>query len=411
VRLLGGEFVALRPFLCGVSITQNTKIMDDTQVAAPSAALISLDPQAERLILAVLSQHADALLGTARRNSLCLDDAHDAYQRGMEIFTKRAGSLTRDGAAPWLHAVIRNEARAVRKARLQLVGADDAELDRRSVAMTSSPEELAIGSDRTARAAEALKRLKPDELRAIWLRALGLSYAEISTETGWTATKVNRCLAEGRRTFLARYAGIESGDECRRWAPLLSAIVDGEATSEQLLEVRPHTRNCPACRATLRELSEADSALRVVLPVGVIAIVGRAAGLVDRLLPAAAGTDAALAAGGFGSAAAAATKVAAVLVVATASITVAGNGRQQPAVAAAQVARPATAAQPPRAAPSAPPSATAHVATTVSATQASTQAPSATARREATAAREFVPPRTATPPPAAPTPQSHEFTP
>ena len=64
--------------------------------------------------------------------------------------------------------------------------------------------------------------------------------------TGWTYTKVNRCLTEGRKSFLARYAGIEAGEECERWAPSLSAMVDGEATAEQLLELRPHLRNCAA---------------------------------------------------------------------------------------------------------------------------------------------------------------------
>lgn len=411
---MGGEFSLPQPFLCGVSITQNTEIMDDAQVAGPRTGAATLDPQAERLILGVLSQHADALLGTARRNSLCLDDAHDAYQRAMEIFTKRAGGLTRDGAPSWLHTVVRNEARAVRKARLQLVGTDEADLDRQSAATVSGPEERAIGADRTARAAEALKRLKPDELRAIWLRALGLSYEEISQETGWTPTKVNRCLAEGRSTFLARYAGIESGEECQRWAPLLSAIVDGEATSAQLLEVRPHTRNCPACRATLRELSEADSALRLVLPVGLVAVAGRAAGLVERLLPAASGTDAALATGGFGSAAAAITKAAAVLAVTTASITVAGNGAQQAVAEAESAPRSTTAVARPAVRPTARTTTTLTPAPAPAQTTPSTPMTSTTtaaARKAATAAREFVPPRAPDRAPPAPTPQSQEFTP
>jgi DNA-directed RNA polymerase specialized sigma24 family protein len=43
-----------------------------------------------------------------------------------------------------------------------------------------------------------LAALKRDERRALWLLALGLSYAEICEATGWTHTKVNRCLSEGR---------------------------------------------------------------------------------------------------------------------------------------------------------------------------------------------------------------------
>jgi hypothetical protein len=79
--------------------------------------------------------------------------------------------------------------------------------------------------------------------------------------------KVNRCLTEGRRSFLERYAGIESGAECERWMPVISAMVDGEATPEEILELRPHLRNCPGCRATLKALHESSAPLSAVLPI------------------------------------------------------------------------------------------------------------------------------------------------
>src|SRR5213593_4313126 len=79
--------------------------------------------------------------------------------------------------------------------------------------------------------------------------------------------KVNRCITEGRRAFIARYARIDGGDECERWLPLLSAIVDGEATPEQLLEIRPHLHHCTACRATVRELHATSAPLAALLPV------------------------------------------------------------------------------------------------------------------------------------------------
>jgi DNA-directed RNA polymerase specialized sigma24 family protein len=40
--------------------------------------------------------------------------------------------------------------------------------------------------------------LKRDERRALGLLALGYSYREICELTGWSYTKVNRCLTEGR---------------------------------------------------------------------------------------------------------------------------------------------------------------------------------------------------------------------
>ena len=55
--------------------------------------------QAEELVLATITQHADALLRTARRHSLCADDASDAYQRGLEIFLRNAGRVDAARAA------------------------------------------------------------------------------------------------------------------------------------------------------------------------------------------------------------------------------------------------------------------------------------------------------------------------
>ena len=78
--------------------------------------------------------------------------------------------------------------------------------------------------ERLRQGAEALRRLKPHEIRALRLKAEGYSYREICEITGWTYTKVNRCLAEGRQAFLRRVAGIQAAPSasasrrcCRRW--------------------------------------------------------------------------------------------------------------------------------------------------------------------------------------------------
>jgi hypothetical protein len=131
---------------------------------------------------------------------------------------------------------------------------------------------------------------------------LGKSYGEIAQETSWSATKVNRCLTEGRRSFLERFAGIESGAECQRWEPLLSALVDGEASPAQLADLRPHLRNCPPCRATVRALHDADRPLAAVFPVGLVGLGVKLSGVLERLVPAAAGGSEVTAAGGAGGA-------------------------------------------------------------------------------------------------------------
>jgi RNA polymerase sigma factor (sigma-70 family) len=222
--------------------------------------------RAEELVLRLVGSQADSLLRVARRYSICADDAHDAYQRGLEILMRHAERLDPERAAGWLHTVVKHEALAINRSRRRMLGAGEVELDTLEARTVASPEEHVLASDHVARSAEALHGLKPQEVRALWLKALGHSYAQICEATGWTYTKVNRCLAEGRKSFLERYAGIEAGAECERLAGSLSALADGEADAAQTVELRRHLRQCMACRASLRGLHEAAQPLTVVFP-------------------------------------------------------------------------------------------------------------------------------------------------
>jgi RNA polymerase sigma factor (sigma-70 family) len=260
------EDVAIRP--------QDAAIQPDPVVTEPQPGVVvqRSAEQAEQLVLDLITAHADSLLRTARRYSLCADDAQDAYQRGLEILMRHAARLDADRASGWLHTVVKHEALAINRTRSRSVGGEEVDFDAIEVRTAPSPEDRVLGFEQVARSAEALQRLKPQEVRALWLKAMGNSYQEICDATGWSYTKVNRCLAEGRKSFLARYAGIEGGDECRRWAPVLSAMVDGEASAEQLLQLRPHLRNCAGCRAALRELRGSNAPLAALFPVGGVAL-------------------------------------------------------------------------------------------------------------------------------------------
>ena len=54
---------------------------------------------------------------------------------------------------------------------------------------SAGPNEQAASRERVARSREALRALKPQELRALTLKAQGYSYAEIGEITGWTYTR------------------------------------------------------------------------------------------------------------------------------------------------------------------------------------------------------------------------------
>jgi DNA-directed RNA polymerase specialized sigma24 family protein/predicted anti-sigma-YlaC factor YlaD len=220
-------------------------------------------------VLAVLQENAPSLLKIARRHSLCVDDAQDAYQRALEIYLRKVDDVQEATAGSWLRTVVKHEAMSIREHRQRMLG-EDVDFDTWEAPEVSSGEDRVLSFDRVTRAAEALQGCKRDEVAAMLLRADGHSYDEICTVTGWSYTKVNRCLAEGRARFLRRYAEIEAGEECRRLAPLLSMIVDGEATPVQLAEARPHLRNCGSCRASLRELTESQPAIHVVLPAALL---------------------------------------------------------------------------------------------------------------------------------------------
>src|SRR3954447_4546362 len=64
------------------------------------------DDQAEQLVLRTVATQAESLLRTAYRHSLCDDDAHDAYQRGLEIFVRRVSTLDPASVHKWLHVVV-----------------------------------------------------------------------------------------------------------------------------------------------------------------------------------------------------------------------------------------------------------------------------------------------------------------
>ncbi|HEX6712760.1 MAG TPA: zf-HC2 domain-containing protein [Thermoleophilaceae bacterium] len=246
-----------------------------TMPARPSRA------QIEPAALELLSRHSAGLLATARRYSATPEDAEDAYQRGVEILLTKAPTTAESELLPWLRTVVKHEAFAVAKASGRAVPDEEP--------LVREPDHRAWTDERAERyeqlrvGAEAMAGLKPQEIRCLLLKAEGLSYQEICTITGFSYTKVNRCITEGRRAFLRRVAGIETGAECERLAPLISRVADGEASADEMRVVRPHLKGCLACKATLREYRAAPARLAGLVP-PVVALGGSGPGFFARFL-------------------------------------------------------------------------------------------------------------------------------
>jgi RNA polymerase sigma factor (sigma-70 family) len=240
-----------------------------TAPARPSRA------QIEPAALELLSRHSAGLLATARRYSATPEDAEDAYQRGVEILLTKAPTTTEDELLPWLKTVIKHESFAVRKATGRSLHAEEPP-DGDDWAVTCT-DERAERYEQLRLGAEAMAGLKPQEIRCLVLKAEGLSYREICAATGWSYTKVNRSITEGRRAFIKRVANIESGAECERLASLISKVADGEASGAEMRQLRPHIKNCLACKATLREYRATPSRIAGLVP-PVVALAGGGGG-------------------------------------------------------------------------------------------------------------------------------------
>jgi RNA polymerase sigma factor (sigma-70 family) len=212
------------------------------------------DRAADARVTELVARHERSLMRVAQHWSLCRDDALDAYQRALEIYLRRLDSLDPATEIAWLKVVVKHEALAVRRQRAELLPVEQVDAEPQATEAQRPVDDVLAARERVRRSAEALRRIKADEAKALVLKGQGLSYREIGESLGWTYTKVNRALTEGRARFLRVYSEIEAGEECERFAPTLAALVGGTASAEALLELRPHIRNCPSCRATVRDL-------------------------------------------------------------------------------------------------------------------------------------------------------------
>ena len=228
----------------------------------------------KRAALELIKCHEQTLRRTARRYSLCADDSEDAYQRALVILLTKAPTEDPLQLIRWMQTVTKHEALAVRRHRERLLGSpgppnrgdEGADPIQLIPSERAGPADLAERRERAARSREALATLKPQELRALTLLAEGYSYREISRITGWTRTKVNRCLAEGRARFRAVFSSSENGDRCDDLSAALSAFCDGETSAAEAAALREHLRACGSCRATLRTFRAAPPAAAALAP-------------------------------------------------------------------------------------------------------------------------------------------------
>ena len=270
----GGEFRQTARLACHVFATDQARAGElSGELSQLSETSKTSAAARKRAAVEIIARHEAALRRTARRYSFDAEDAEDAYQRALEILLTKAPTTDLRELIRWTQTVTKHEALAVRQSRERLLGyqrrGEDAGEDPVALipAGGDGPDALLERREDVARSREALQALKPAELRALGLLAEGYSYAEIGERTGWTRTKINRLLAEGRARFRALVSSSEDGSRCRQLQPLLSAFCDGEASPREAVEAREHLRACAHCRATMRTYRAAPRIAAALLPV------------------------------------------------------------------------------------------------------------------------------------------------
>lgn len=147
--------------------------------------------------------HHRRLLAISTRNSPTIEDAEEALHDAFALFIRHFDPDSQAPPIAWLTLTLKRRCWATyRHQRL---------LPIQSLSGNSAPEqpvtdhssqrplhEFAESAHDAKHIRRAFAHLKPDEQHALSMLALGYSYKEIAKHTGWTYTKVNRCITEGR---------------------------------------------------------------------------------------------------------------------------------------------------------------------------------------------------------------------
>lgn len=158
--------------------------------------------QAREIAATIFTHHRHVLLSIARQNSDSTDAAEEALQDALTLFIEKYDPASGTRALPWLVLTLKRRCWAINKGARQekrLLHEADSERDCYPTPEALARPEMVVEARELAKIRrQHLCELKRDERHALVLRGLGYSYKEITKHTGWTYTKVNRCIRDGR---------------------------------------------------------------------------------------------------------------------------------------------------------------------------------------------------------------------
>ena len=159
------------------------------------------------MLCQLLERDGAKLRSQARLHSQRPTDAEDALQDACVQFLRFYDGPSEE-ALRWMYVVVKRCAWAIgrRASRVREsggfhvsgAGRKDARCEVIPADESAEPAAAAERREAVLERIALLDELKPNERHALLLLGMGYSYREIGQGLGWTHTKVNRCIAEGR---------------------------------------------------------------------------------------------------------------------------------------------------------------------------------------------------------------------
>lgn len=151
-----------------------------------------------RIAEELFREHRPFLVAIAERNSAHASDAEEALQDAFLAFLDHFDPVEETPPLAWLTLTLKRRCWAIYRRRRGAPDQPVMHLLSTVADPAPTPEEQIEVTEQLRRHRVLLKVLKPNERRALGLLALGFSYREIMQATGWTYTKVNRSIRDGR---------------------------------------------------------------------------------------------------------------------------------------------------------------------------------------------------------------------
>lgn len=212
---------------------------------------------------------APTLIRFALKFTGSLEDAEDAYQRGMEIALREGPDTDPASFLNWLHIIIRNEAmRLARIRRRETPHIDDELIELAGTTTEGYNDGLRVVTwrERYRTVQDALGGLNDAQRVCLILRTAGASHGEIGEITGFSPRQVERSIVEGRARLRDGELQLGAGRRCGEIAPLIDLVVDGGSTAADRRRLTRHTRHCAACRTAFRARRDQSRLLASLVP-------------------------------------------------------------------------------------------------------------------------------------------------